>query len=287
MNDLLESAKHNFAENGYHLEKKVFKPEDALRVAEWLRSQDQESLAKSQSDQEPGVRLAVLQNVHKTETPIKTLAADERMLGLAGDLLGSDVYIWSSKINMKAAWCGTAEYFHQDFAYWKGRGYQRDQMMACMVFLDPHTLANAALHVLEGSHKLGPIEHKHFININGLSKFMIAPETMSELSETYPLKVIEAEPGDVLYFHTGLIHGSSHNISSQPRMILLSQLNSFENKPSNVSTNARQFNLERCLFEMQNAKEKYEFFKAKYQTQLDNLDPTFNSPIPDEEREKG
>ena len=35
---------------------------------------------------------------------------------------------------------------------------------------------------------------------------MIAPETMSELSETYPLKVIEADPGDVLYFHTGLIH---------------------------------------------------------------------------------
>ena len=77
------------------------------------------------------------------------------MLSLAGDLLGSDVYIWSSKINMKAAWCGIAEYFHQIFAYWKERGYQRDQMMACMVFLDPATLANAALHVLEGATSSG------------------------------------------------------------------------------------------------------------------------------------
>ena len=279
-------AKEHFIEHGYYLEKSVFAEDDALDVARWLRSQNQETLAKSQSDQEPGVRLAVLQNVHKIDTPIKTIATDKRMLSLAGDLLGSDVYIWSSKINMKAAWCGTAEYFHQDFTYWKGRGYQRDQMMACMVFLDPHRFETAALHVLEGSHKLGPIEHDHFINVNGLSKFMIPPAKMTELSKTCPLKVIEANPGDVLYFHAGLIHGSSHNISGNPRMILLSQLNSFDNKPTEVGANARKFNLERCLFELENAKAKYEFFKAKYQTQIDSLDPTFNSPIPDEEREK-
>ena len=44
-------------------------------------------------------------------------------------------------------------------------------------------------------------------------------------------------------------------------MILLSQLNSFENKPSDVSTNARQFNLEQVSFRNAERQGKVRVFK--------------------------
>ena len=96
---------------------------------------------------------------------------DTNKLNKSKNVLG-----WASKVNMKAAWCGTAEYYHQDLVYWKDRGYPKNEMLSAMIFLDPHNINNAALNVIPTTHKLGFIEHKPFININGLAKFMIPPE---------------------------------------------------------------------------------------------------------------
>ena len=51
------------------------------------------------------------------------------MLDFASILMGDETYIWASKVNMKAAWCGN-EYYHQDLVYWKDRGYPK---MKCLV----------------------------------------------------------------------------------------------------------------------------------------------------------
>jgi ectoine hydroxylase len=282
----IESVRRTFEEDGYVLVKNVFAKENAQKTAQWLRSQDLPKLAKSWTDQEPGVELAVYQNIHTDGSPVSTLSANTELLDLAGQLMGDKVYIWSSKVNLKAAWCGTAEYYHQDFVYWKDRGYEHMNMLSCMIFLDPHGVDNAGLSVLPGTHRLGFVDHVPFININGLSKFMVPPKTLDGLYKNHGRVTIEAQPGDVLFFHAGLIHGSSHNISEQPRMIILSQLNTQKNKPQNVSENAKAFNLRRAEMEVQEAKRRYEFFKKKYDTQFNSSDSdvTFNSPIPIEEK---
>ena len=59
----------------------------------------------------------------------------------------------------------------------------------------------------------------------------------------YGVRVLEAEPGDVLFFHTGLVHGSSHNYSPYQRMVILTQLNTKRNKPINILQRARKHNL--------------------------------------------
>jgi ectoine hydroxylase len=277
-------AVETFRRDGYYLHRGLFERSAVEQARTWLRTQDQEKLAKSWTEQEPGVPLAVYWVAHTGDHPIARMVKDQRMLEMAGELMDASVYVWSSKVNLKAAWCGTVEYYHQDLVYWKDRGYPRHEMLSCMIFLDPHTIRNAALHVIPGTHRIGFIEHMPFININGLNKYMVPPATMDQLHRKHGLVVVEGEPGDALFFHAGLVHGSSHNISPEPRMVALSQLNTVGNEPSEVLSNARQFNLKRAELELREAERRYAWFKAKYEDQLKSDQLTFSAPIPDEEQ---
>lgn len=281
--DDIKLARQAFQEKGFYLKKGFFPKATIVQAREWLKSQDQEALAKTWTDQEPGVPLAVLQGIQYQENPLGVLANNQPMIDFASELLNEKVYVWSSKINVKASWCGTAEYYHQDFIYWSGRGYNTDAMMSAMVIMEPHKLRNAALHVFPGSHRAGQLRHEPFINVNGLSKFMIPPRLLDELFKEYGLHAVEGDEGDVLFFHTGLVHGSAHNISEQPRMILLSQLNSVNNKPVDVKSSAKNFNLERCGRELAEAERRHQWFKDKFERQKNAEGVTFNSPIPKDE----
>jgi len=273
-----------YQRDGYYLHRGLFSRRAIDEACAWLRAQDPAKLAKSWTEQEPGVPLAVFSVIHKDTHPISAIANDKRMLDMAGELMGAPVYIWSSKVNLKAAWCGAVEYYHQDLVYWKDRGYPRDEMLSCMVFLDRHHLRNAALHVFPSSHRSGFIEHQAFININGLSKFMVPPSTLDRLHREHGLVAIDAQPGDVLFFHTSLVHGSSHNIGPESRMIILSQLNTVGNEPVEVSANAKQFNLRRAEAELREAERRYQWFKQKYESQLTSDELTFSAPIPEHEK---
>ena len=127
-----------FKQDGYVLVKGFFNIEECKNAAKWLKSQDPKKLAKSWTEQEPGVDLAVYSVIHEGETPISKVAKNKKMLDFASMLMGDETYIWASKVNLKAAWCGTAEYYHQDLVYWKDRGYPKDEMLSAMIFLEDH-----------------------------------------------------------------------------------------------------------------------------------------------------
>jgi ectoine hydroxylase len=273
-----------FRRDGYHIQRQLFDRPAAEAAAAWLKAQDHVALAKSWTEQEPGVPLAVFPGIHTADHPIGRMSRDQRMLDMAGAFMETPVYIWASKVNVKAAWCGTAEYYHQDLVYWKDRGYPKNDMLSAMILLDSHAMRNAALHVVPGSHRQGVIEHQAFVNINGLAKYMVPPDTMNRLYSDHGLVTVEGEPGDVMFFHAALVHGSSHNISPNSRMIILSQLNTVGNEPVEVRSNARQFNLRRAEFELQEAKRRYQWFKRKYDEQCSSTDVTFTAPIPPQER---
>jgi ectoine hydroxylase len=275
-----------YQRDGFYIHRGLFDRKVCEGAAEWLKAQDQAKLAKSWTEQEPGVPLAVFSVVHVGDHPIAALACDQRMLDLAAELMGAPVYVWASKVNVKAAWCGTAEYYHQDLMYWKDRGYPRNDMLTAMVLLDSHAMRNAALHVVPGSHRGGFVEHMPFININGLAKYMVPPAAMDRLYQEHGLLTVEGEPGDVMFFHAALVHGSSHNISPHSRMIVLSQLNTVGNEPVDVQSNARAFNLRRADFELREAERRLAWFKHKHGEQAASAEPTFQAPIPERERKR-
>lgn len=275
---------NKFKDDGFYLFKNLFRKDEIKSAVDWFNNKNPSKLAKSWTEKEPAVPLAVFSVIHNGENPVSKICNNKDMLNIASKMMGDDVYIWSSKINVKAAWCGTAEYYHQDLVYWKDRGYPKDEMLSCMVFMEEHNINNAALHVIPGSHKNGFINHIPFININGLAKYMIPPQKLNELNATCGVKIISAEPGDVLFFHTSLVHGSSHNISPKGRMIMLSQLNTVGNEPMEVNIKAREFNLNRAKYEKDEAERKYKWFSEKYKNQLSNQELTFAAPIPKEEK---
>jgi len=280
------AAIEGYRRDGYYIHRGFFDRKEAESAGAWLKAQDHAALAKSWTEQEPGVPLAVFSGVHAGDHPVAGLARHQRMLDMAGELMGEATYIWASKVNVKAAWCGTAEYYHQDLVYWKDRGYPRNDMLSAMILLDSHAMRNAALHVVPGSHREGFIEHMPFVNINGLAKYMVPPATMDRLYREHGLLTVEGEPGDVMFFHAALVHGSSHNISPHSRMIILSQLNTVGNEPVDVLSNAREFNLRRAEFERREAERRLEWFTRKHEDQRQSAEPTFTAPIPEEERRR-
>lgn len=281
---LPRSAAESFRRRGYYLRRGLFPRRAALEAARWLKAQDPRRLVKNWTETEPAVPLAVYSVVHAEKTPIARLAQDAGMLRMAGALMGAPVYLWASKVNLKAAWCGTVEYYHQDLVYWKDRGYPKDEMLSCMIFLEPHGPRNAGLNVFPGSHRGGLLRHESFININGLSKFMIPPETLDRLHRRHGFESIEAAPGDALFFHSSLVHGSSHNSSPIGRMVILSQLNTVGNEPRSISRNAKSFNLRRVRMELAEARRREKWFRQKYERQKCAAEPTFLAPIPEHER---
>jgi ectoine hydroxylase-related dioxygenase (phytanoyl-CoA dioxygenase family) len=278
------SSIEHFRRDGYFLQRGFISQASALEAANWLAGQNQEGLAKSWTEQEPGVPLAVLTAAHVGDHPIARLAMDGRIAGIAGALMGMPVYMSATKVNVKAAWCGAVEYYHQDLAYWMGRGYPRPDLLTCMVFLQPHTVRNAALHVFLGTHRLGIIEHTPFININGLGKYMVPPRMLDRLYREHGLVAIEGEPGDAVFFHAGVVHGSAHNIAEQPRTVLIVQLNAVGNEPIDPISSAREANLRRAERELREAQRRYDWFKQKYEQQQASAEITFTAPIPERER---
>ena len=145
-NVIIDNQKHYF-DKGYVLIKNFFDKKDCLKAVKWLNSKNHNKLAKTWTEQEPGVPMAVYFAVHKGNSPISKLAKNKTMLDFASKLVKDKAYIYSSKVNLKAAWCGAVEYYHQDLVYWRDRGYPREDMISYMIMLDPHKTHNAPLHV--------------------------------------------------------------------------------------------------------------------------------------------
>ena len=249
--------------NGFFLFKNFFNKKVVLKARQWMLKQQPKKILKTWTETEPAVKIAVYSVLGESKTPVNSLANNKKMLKAASDLIGDEVYVWHSKINFKKAWGGTVEYFHQDRVYWQDRGYPSDKMLSCMIMMNDHDSENAGLQIFPGTHKLGFIEHQNFININSLAKFMIPPRKLDKLQNKYKKLQVEGKAGDVLFFHSSLVHGSGHNTSNKDRMIILSQLNTKNNLPKDVNNNAIKFNLYRSKLELEEAKRRYNWFKKK------------------------
>lgn len=284
INKLSKKQINFFKSKGYLIVKSFFNKNKINLANKWLKSKNPNTIKKSWTETEPGVPIAVYSVLNEKKTPVYNLSSNTHMLKLATQLMNESVYIWHSKVNFKDKWGGTAEYYHQDQVYWKDRGYKSDKMLSCMIPLETHNIHNAGLKLFVGSHKIGFIKHEPFININGLCKFMISQKKLNVLNKKCQLINIDVEPGDILFFHSSIVHGSSHNSSSKSRAIILSQLNTYSNLPKKVQTNAVKFNLKRSKIEYLEAKRRLHWFTKKYLDQKKSKKITFSAPIPIEEK---
>ena len=116
---------------------------------------------------------------HRYCEPYKQLSMDSRFVSATKQIIGNDVYIWHSKLNVKDAFEGTVWLWHQDYGYWMWDGVD-PKIVSVMVFLDRVTANNGCLLVVSGSHKWGQQEHYSDSSTTSYKQWCINTDTLKE-----------------------------------------------------------------------------------------------------------
>ncbi len=155
------------------------------------------------------------------------LARGARLVRATETLLADEVYHYHSKITMKRPGAGGTWVWHQDYGYWYKNGCLRPDMLTVAVPLNAMSTENGCLQVLEGSHKMGRIDHGFVGSQTGADPARVAAAT-----ERLATVAFEGAPGDVMFFHSNTLHTSSPNTSDVPRNLLLVAYNTRSNDPA-------------------------------------------------------
>lgn len=216
-----------FREKGFIIKKGLFSQEEmhALREA----AEESEKLKTSTFSRDDGeggrVDLALWNNVD--DSIFGLFPRSERLVNRMEDLLGDEVYHYHSKLVQKNPGTGGAWTWHQDYGYWYQNGLLfPDQVGSVMIAVDKATRENGCLQVIEGSHKMGRVNH-----ITSGEQAGADQEAVHAALGRLPHLYIELDPGDALFFHSNLLHRSDQNKSKHPRWALISCYNTKSNDP--------------------------------------------------------
>jgi ectoine hydroxylase-related dioxygenase (phytanoyl-CoA dioxygenase family) len=162
------------------------------------------------------------------------LTRSESIVNAVDGLLDGDTEVchFHSKLLQKEPKVGGAWEWHQDYGYWyKNEFLLPDQMISVMLAITEANKENGCIQVIKGSHKMGRIEH-------GFSGEQVgASQRYVDLAlKTMELIYVELKPGDLLFFHSNLLHRSEANLSDNSRWSLISCYNRKSNVPYNETT---------------------------------------------------
>lgn len=212
-----------FEENGYYLAKGVYSPqevreleEDFDRIVGQLSESGEDTSARWGGDEMKRLdggasQIVHTHNVQSYSARWNDALRHEKFLDVAEAILGPDIVLHHSKLFQKPSEKGSPFPMHQDWTYFPA---EQDTMIAAIIHVSQATDEMGCVRVYPGSHKLGRIE--------GTSG-----QSASDLLEKYPIEgaqILEAEPGDVLFFHYFTLHGSMPNRSSKTRKTVLAQM---------------------------------------------------------------
>ena len=140
---------------------------------------------------------------------------------------GDEVYVYHNKVALK--YPGVVGFsHHQDYAYWYDMGNLYPDMATAFIAIDRATQANGCLKLIEGSHKLGRLNHVHR---DGVSDSGVDVERLEQIVKVMPEVAIELDPGDIVIFHCNVLHASDDNHSDASRIGLLGCYNTRHNDP--------------------------------------------------------
>ena len=183
-----------------------------------------------------GDELRSLFAVHRLDPFFDDIAADERFVDIASQLLGSEVYVHQSRINLKPGFAGKEFFWHSDFETWHTEdGMPRMRAVSFSLLLTPNYEFNGPLMLVPGSHKhyiasVGETPEDHYrTSLKRQEHGVPDPETLSGFVEEGGITSCLGEAGTLVIFECNTLHGSNGNISPLPRSNLFMVYNSVEN----------------------------------------------------------
>ena len=174
----------------------------------------------------------------------------KRLVEPSAQLIGSEIYIHQSKINMKHAMVGDWWQWHQDYTYWRqDDGMPRPDVLTAMIYLNDVNEFNGPMLLIPGSHKafienneanaLTESKDEWFNEYQASTSYMSA--LTADLKYTLQKRAVAVwakkngicsatgPAGSVLFFHGNVFHASSKNLSPWDRHMFLVTYNSVNN----------------------------------------------------------
>ncbi len=169
-------------------------------------------LERTHTPLEPRVRR--IKTPHKLDEIFWRVLRHSSVLNVLHSLIGNNVRLHGSKLNIKAPRYGAPVEWHQDWAFYP---HTNDDILAIGLMLDDVEDDNGPMLAIPGTHKRPKVWDHHMngnfcgaINLDNLSDI----DFSSAVSCTGPA-------GSCSFHHVRLVHGSAQNRSNNPRHLLL------------------------------------------------------------------
>jgi ectoine hydroxylase-related dioxygenase (phytanoyl-CoA dioxygenase family) len=148
----------------------------------------------------------------KNQGAYSALRSDPRLLAAAEELGLSQPRVHLDQVNYKLPRVGTGFPFHQDASFLVGKSRGRIERLGglnLVIALDRADAENGGFEVLGRTHTSGLVDVPYDTSTMNEGVF---DESRREL--------VPMEPGDAVFFHPHLAHGSGPNRSDRPRRIV-------------------------------------------------------------------
>ncbi|MGA1136544.1 MAG: phytanoyl-CoA dioxygenase family protein [bacterium] len=168
-------------------------------------------LSDQHTEHVPSVRR--IKDPHLVHPVYDQIMRSEAVLDCVRALLGPDLRMEHSKLNIKQAKGGEAVEWHQDWAFYP---HSNDDILEVGVLLEDCDEENGPLLMIPESHK-GPIENHH--HPEGF--FCGAIDIENATFDAKKAVSLTAKAGAITMHHVRMVHGSRSNQSERNRPILL------------------------------------------------------------------
>ncbi len=226
-----------YEDKGFHAAR-IFSGTEAAR----LRAEAERLAAQADRDSdevviEPGgSSVRSIFRVHRSSDVFRRAAEDPRLVRIARQLLGSDVYIHQCRINFKPAFDGKEFFWHSDFETWHMEdGMPRTRAVSASIAITDNDEFNGPLFVIPGSHRRyvrcageTPPDHYHR-SLRRQEIGVPSKQAVAALTADGGMAACHGPAGSVTFFECNLMHGSAGNLSPRPRTNLFLVFNSVEN----------------------------------------------------------
>ena len=197
---------------------------EILRIEQEARglSKSNEFLDLEDSHTPDNPRIRRIKLPHTQSNFIKDLMYSKYILDPVKDLIGPNLRLHTSKLNMKLPEFGAAIEWHQDFAFYP---HTNNDVLAVAIMIDDMKSENGPLQVFPKSHK-GPIldHHSDGVFAGGIN----IEESGYKLNDAIEL---DGPAGSISIHHARLLHGSALNTSKIPRRLLFFEIVSADAYP--------------------------------------------------------
>ncbi|MDT3400500.1 ectoine hydroxylase [Streptomyces sp. B1866] len=174
--------------------------------------------------------------VHRISEVFARLVRDPRVAGRARQILGSDVYVHQSRVNVKPGFGASGFYWHSDFETWHAEdGLPRMRAVSVSIALTDNLVTNGGLMIMPGSHRTfvgcagATPEDNYRRSLRVQEAGTPSREALTSLAERHGIRLFTGAAGSAVWFDCNCMHGSGDNITPYPRSNVFVVFNSVEN----------------------------------------------------------